>query len=224
MYRAVTPALALLFLLPGVTPAAAQAVEEVPVIGGPCEGCEAVFLGMPDSIGGSTRLAPLDEPGEPMVIDGTVYDAGGRPVLGVIVYAYHTNAAGIYEPAPGARGWVRRHGHLRGWARTDARGRYRFITIRPGPYPGRNAAEHVHMHVIEPGCCTYWIHSLHFDDDPLLTDEERRDAPNARGGDNLASPEREANGVWHVRRDIVLGRGVPDYRRHDHDHGSGSGT
>ncbi len=189
-----------------------QAVARVPIIGLPCEGCEAVFEGLPANPGSVSRIAPPGEPGEALRIEGTVYDAAGRPARGVIVYAYHTDARGIYPPDERFRGKAAyRHGRLRGWATTDSLGRYRFETIRPGPYPGRDDAAHVHMHVIEPGCCTYYIASIRFTDDPLLTPESRAESVEGRGGSGLVKPEPGPGGVTVVRRDIYLGRGVPDY-------------
>lgn len=193
----------------GTVSAAAQ-VQEVPVIGLPCEGCEAVFVGMPDELSHRSRLAPETEPGEPMVIRGTVYAADGSPAEGVIVYAYHTDATGEYPPAEEYTGWARRHGRLRGWAVTDGQGRYRFDTIRPASYPNQQTAAHVHMHIIEPDCCTYYISSIRFLDDPLLPDDAREQASEARGGSGLVDLVRE-DGVWIVERDIRLGHGVPDY-------------
>jgi protocatechuate 3,4-dioxygenase beta subunit len=53
-----------------------------------------------------------------MMIRGTVYDRGGDPVPGVIIYAYHTDAEGIYPSAENLRGTeASRHGRFRGWAR-----------------------------------------------------------------------------------------------------------
>jgi hypothetical protein len=52
------------------------------------------------------------------VSDGVVRNSRGAPTANVIVYAYHTNAEGIY---PTARN---RHGKLKAWALTDAQGRY----------------------------------------------------------------------------------------------------
>src|SRR5262245_52367595 len=106
-----------------------------PVLGGPCEGCEWVFDDLPASLASIARIAPKGEPGAPMTFEGVV-SSRGKPVAGVIVYAYHTNAAGLYPPAGN------RHGTLRGWARTGADGRYRFDTIRPTAYPGREVPEH----------------------------------------------------------------------------------
>lgn len=204
-------------VLAGAERSCAQAgrppVRPEPIIGGPCEGCEAVFQGLPVELLSAARIAPEGEPGEPMRIEGTVSDRSGRPVAGVIVYAYQTDAAGVYPPEKRFAGQAAfRHGRLRAWARTDESGRYRFETIRPASYPGRTIPAHVHMHVIEPGCCTYYIDSIKFVDDPLLTQEERA-SEEGRGGSGLVDPTVDAEGAWNVRRDIHLGRGVPGYPR-----------
>lgn len=182
-----------------------------PIIGLPCEGCEAVFQGLPETLTSQARIAPEGEPGEPMVIEGTILDADGRPVSGVIVYAYHTDARGVYPRDGRLSGAAMRHGRLRGWAETDQDGRYVFNTIRPASYPSRDTPAHVHMHVIEPGCCTYYIDAIHFADDPLLMRRERREMAEGRGGSGLVHPQRDTSGVWHATRDIVLGEGVPGY-------------
>jgi len=178
----------------------AIAAPREPVIGGPCEGCEWVFDDQPGTLRSHARIAPANEPGVPMVIEGTVTTMGGAAARSVIVYAYHTDQTGIYPRA------ANRHGTLRGWAITDAEGRYRFDTIRPGAYPSRNVPEHVHMHVIESGIGTYFIQNLEFQDDPLNSTRTREN----RGGNGFVLPVRR-DGVWQARRDIVLGRNIPDY-------------
>ncbi|UCF68791.1 MAG: hypothetical protein JSV80_05745, partial [Acidobacteriota bacterium] len=148
-------------------------------------------------------------------IEGIVFDDNGRPATGVIVYAYHTDAGGVYPRDEDLRGHAAyRHGRLRGWVQTDERGRYRFETIRPASYPNSTIPAHVHMHIIEVGCCTYYIDSVKFDDDPLLSPVERKQLATGRGGSGLVAPRRDANGVWIVRRDIRLGEGVPGYFEH----------
>lgn len=176
-----------------------------PVIGGPCEGCENVFVGMPDRIPHRARIASEHEPGQPMVIEGVVTSPDGDPVPGVIVYAYHTDQHGVYPDGE------TRHGSLRGWARSDDQGRYTFDTIRPASYPNSTVSQHVHMHVVEPGRVTYYITNLEFDDDPLLTERRRAYLERGRGGSGLTHPVRDQDGVWHVRRDIILGKNVPGY-------------
>lgn len=197
--------LACLVLLLMTAQCSRAAEPREPVLGGPCEGCEHVFEGMPPQLASQARIAPAEERGEPLVIEGTVTTAGGAPAAGIVVYAYHTDAAGVYPRSTTA------HGRLRGWARTDSSGHYRFDTIRPGAYPSRDNPQHVHMHVLEPRKGTYYIDDLIFDDDPLLTKEHRENMQRGRGGKGLAHPEKDAQGVWHVRRDINLGSNIPGY-------------
>ena len=146
----------------------AEAQERI--VGLPCEGCEAVFVGLPRDIPSVARIAPEGEAGERLLIEGTVRDTSAQPVAGVIIYAYHTDRTGIYPKDEALKGTAAyRHGRLRGWVRSDSAGRYRFETIRPGGYPGSSAPEHIHMHVIEPGRCTYYVADIMFDDDPRLS-------------------------------------------------------
>lgn len=188
------------------------AIAHEPVVGLPCENCEAVFVGLPASIPSRARIAPVGEPGEPMVITGRVVGEDGKPRADVIVYGYHTDARGIYRAPTVSLGlWPDRQGVLRGWARTDAQGQYSFETIRPASYPNRTIPAHVHMHVIEPGCATYYIDEILFTDDPLLT-AAKRSGKEGRGGSGITTPTRTGGGnTWRVVRDISLGRAVPGY-------------
>jgi len=201
--------MSLVLLLAVATTASAQGARE-PVVGLPCEGCEAVFEGMPTRLESRARIAPKSEPGAPMIVVGRVLDANGRPRSGIVVYAYQTNREGIYPEAPaGGNREARRHGALRAWAKTGASGRYAFDTIRPGSYPGMDIPEHIHLHVIEPGCSTYYIDDIMFSDDPKLTPAQI--SGTGRGGNGIATPARR-DGVWYVTRDIHLGRNIPGYR------------
>jgi hypothetical protein len=53
--------------------------------------------------------------------------------------------------------------------------------------------------------------SIHFEDDPLLSAEERDRVDEGRGGSGLVRPVRDKKDTWLVRRDIRLGVGVPGY-------------
>lgn len=180
-----------------------QAKRE-PVIGS-CDGCEAVFEGLPSQLESTGRIAPVGERGVPLRITGVVRDRQGRPAAGIIVYAYQTDAGGLY-PAANTR-----HGRLRGWVKSDASGQYRFDTIRPGGYPNTDIPQHVHMHVIEPGRATYYIDEIVFADDPRLTPTARKQAGTGRGGEAVVTPTRDRDGTLLVTRDIVLGLNVPGY-------------
>lgn len=110
-----------------------------------CEWCGAADA--PANPSSRIVIPPPGEPGHPLVISGTVYKEDGRtPAEGVTIYAYHTNAAGIYpKRTPDNKRPQWRHGYLRGWIRTAADGNYEFRTIRPAAYPGRTEPAHIHL-------------------------------------------------------------------------------
>ena len=200
----------LVVLLVAATAAAQTRRERV--VGGPCEDCAAVFVGLPEWIAAKARIGPEGERGEPLQLRGRVLDPKGAPVAGVIVYAYQTDSAGLYPPdAALTDSSAGPHGKLRGWARSGERGEYAFDTIRPGPYPDRSDPQHIHMHVLEPGRCTYYIGNVEFTDDPRLTSELRERAELRRGGFGVTTPVRDARGVWQAERDIHLGQSIPGY-------------
>ena len=181
------------------------------VVGGPCDGCEGIYEGMPSQLSWETTIAADSEPGERLEISGLLLRPDGKtPAPDVILYVYHTDARGYYSPAPDATGLTRRHGHLRGWMKTNALGQYTFRTIKPTPYPNRNIPAHIHPIVKEPDKHEYYIDEYRFDDDPLLTAEERSRAEN-RGGSGIIHLAKSSTGLLVGRRDIVLGRNIPNY-------------
>jgi protocatechuate 3,4-dioxygenase beta subunit len=181
-------------------------------VGGYCEGCEAIYEGMPAQLNWETRIAPATESGEPLEASGVIYQPDGKtPAPGIILYAYHTDANGIYPRAPNATGEARRHGRLRGWIKTNAGGEYKFNTIRPASYPGRNIPAHIHLILKEPDKNEYYIDDFEFDDDPLLTAQERARRRKG-GGSGVVRLTKNSGGVWLARRDITLGLNVQNYR------------
>jgi len=98
-------------------------------VGGPCEGCEAIFESpIPfKQLKSFDTLPDFNEPGPKMEISGTVYQRDGKiPAKDIVIYVYHTDQTGHYTPGPNARGWEKRNGRIRGWMKTDKNGFYRF--------------------------------------------------------------------------------------------------
>jgi len=170
---------------------------------GPCEGCDLALVGPLEHAPTSARLAPRTLRGERLRIEGRVLDDHGRPVEGAIVYAHQTDASGRYPQPPWLLRSLRPHGSLRAWARSDAKGRYAFDTVRPGSYPDRAEPQHVHQYLIEPGHCSYYVDDLVFDDDPLMAGRDRSEAGSARGGSGITHPRWDGE-TWWVRRDLQL--------------------
>lgn len=112
-----------------------------------------------------TVMVLPEEPGEPLVVSGTVRDAAGRPLADALVYAFQTDANGIYSP----RG--EDAARLFCYARTDRDGRFGFRTIRPGHYPDEDepVEAHIHFEVTSPAG-TVTLARLGFADDPFWKD------------------------------------------------------
>ncbi|MBD3291266.1 intradiol ring-cleavage dioxygenase [candidate division KSB1 bacterium] len=189
----------------------AQTDQSRELVGGPCEGCEAVFEY------GDERLAPVDtlidfhEPGPKLKVTGTVYENDGQtPAEDVVLYIYHTNQEGIYPTRGDEKGWARRHGYIRGWVKTDSTGEYAFYTLKPGTYPSRSAPAHIHITVLEPDGKYYWLHSYLFANDPLLSKSDR-ETNSGRGGGKRILDLNEKNGILVGTRDIILGKNIPGY-------------
>jgi protocatechuate 3,4-dioxygenase beta subunit len=203
--------LAFLVLLMINTSACTQSNQKADrIVGSSCEDCDLMFDGMPKNISWQTTIAGPDEPGEPMIIRGVIYKSDGKTVApGVILYVYHTDNKGLYSPAP-KQTTAKRHGHLRGWVKTDELGRYELKTIRPASYPNSRNPQHIHPIVKEPGTSLYWIDEFLFADDPVLTEGEKSHQQK-RGGSGIISLSKNEKGIWIGTRDIILGMNIPNY-------------
>jgi len=107
-------------------------------------------------------------------VSGRVIDENGRPVPSTLVEVWQANAAGRY------RHQNDRHDapldpNFSGCGRviTDADGRYRFVTIRPGAYPWRNhhnawRPAHIHFSLFGRAFATRLVTQMYFPGDPLL--------------------------------------------------------
>ncbi len=117
--------------------------------------------------------------GERIVVAGRVLDGYRAPVPDALIELWQANAAGRYnhpdDPQtdkpldPGFRGYGR--------SATDADGNFRFVTIRPGPVPGRGntlQAPHLNLAIFGRGLLKQLFTRVYFADaaenaaDPLL--------------------------------------------------------
>ncbi|MCB0662576.1 MAG: hypothetical protein KDC24_07545 [Saprospiraceae bacterium] len=156
----------------------------------------------PEDIGYTTTIAPFGEPGTPLELSGTVYlEDGITPASDVIIYAYHTNAKGLYAKKGDETGNGLRHGYLRGWVKTNEQGQYKFRTIKPAPYPTREEPAHIHMTLKAPGYPEYWIQSTLFKGDPLISPE---DYDILETNPHIIEFTKGEDGILRGKRDIII--------------------
>jgi protocatechuate 3,4-dioxygenase alpha subunit len=107
--------------------------------------------------------------GEAIEIGGVVRQENGDPLENLVVEIWQADAAGIYRHPADPR-HAQADADFLGWGRaaTDAKGEFRFTTIRPGAPPGR--APHVNVLVMFSGLMRILNTTLFFSDaaDPVL--------------------------------------------------------
>lgn len=151
--------------------------------------------------------------GQVIHVTGRVLNQHGEPVSGARIELWQANTFGRYDhpsdpnPAPldpDFQGY--------GEQLTDADGRYRFITIKPGPYPaeeGRIRTPHIHFDVM--GHTDRRVTQLFFAGEPL-NDQDRifQQVPRNREAllvKLLPAPADEDPTDRLIQWDIVLPRG-----------------
>jgi len=181
------------------------------LVGGGCEGCEALFEYGKKQLTWVDTLPDFHEPGPKLEVSGTIYKRDGKtPAKDVILYVYHTDQNGEYSLKGNETGWGTKHGYIRGWIKTNADGKYKFYTLRPAAYPGGGNPAHIHPIVKEPDIQEYWIDEYLFDDDPILTDKARK-SQRGRGGIGILKVKTDKTRMFLAERDIILGLNVPGY-------------
>jgi protocatechuate 3,4-dioxygenase, alpha subunit len=151
--------------------------------------------------------------GERIVIEGRVLDGDGAPVPDAVVEIWQANAAGRYAHPEDQQTDKPLDPNFRGFGRspTDAEGRFRFTTVKPGPVPGRGnslQAPHINVLLLSRGLLIHLHTRIYFDGepanaaDPLLSSIED---PKVRGT-LLARREgsSQSGSPAHYRFDIVM--------------------
>ena len=112
--------------------------------------------------------------GERIVVEGRVLEADGRPVPDTLVEVWQAKAAGRYRH-DGDRHPAPLDPNFSGAGRcvTDAQGRWRFVTVKPGAYPWKNhdnawRPAHIHFSVFGRAFTQRLITQMYFPGDPLF--------------------------------------------------------
>ena len=138
---------------------------------GPVFGHDVLGAGPQDDLTKQHAGEPL---GERIIVSGRVLDENGAPVPHTLVEVWQCNAAGRYLHV-NDRHDAPLDPNFSGCGRmlTDAEGRYRFVTIKPGAYPWRNhynawRPAHIHFSLFGRAFLTRLVTQMYFPGDPLL--------------------------------------------------------
>jgi protocatechuate 3,4-dioxygenase, beta subunit len=162
--------------------------------GAPCGSCIA-----PADLSWKTVVTSAEEPGEPLIISGTIRQANGKPATGVVLFIYHTDATGYYNEKDDAS-----DPRLKAWMKTGPDGRYEFRTIKPAPYPHRTTPAHIHAHVYGPDYSERSIDDYWFEGDPFINAKELARMKEMGATPAVVALKRDGDGVLRGARDIRL--------------------
>ena len=181
------------------------------LVGGGCDGCELMYIDIPTNISSVDTSAGWAAKGQKLLVTGTVFKHDGKtPVPNVIIYYWQTDHNGYYLPKQGLNEKAKRHGHIRGWIKSDEHGKFSIYTIRPAPYPNENIPAHIHTSIKEPNIDNeYYLDEFVFDDDRLLTGAKRKALEN-RGGSGILRVLISGD-LQIAEHNIILGLNIPNY-------------
>ncbi len=121
-----------------------------------------------------TRQHEGEPLGERITVSGRVLDDNGRSVPNTLIELWQCNAAGRYRHRIDQhRAPLDPNFSGAGRTMTDGEGNYRFVTIKPGPYPWENHPNawrpaHIHFSLYGTAFATRLVTQMYFPGDPLF--------------------------------------------------------
>lgn len=181
------------------------------IVGGGCEGCELMYVGMPKEIFPEHTSIGWTESEQKLIVTGKVFQPDGKtPAPGVVVYYWHTDDKGLYSSDSQTPEKAKIHGKLRGWVKSDENGYYKIQTSRPAAYPDQDIPQHIHLSIKEPGIKNEYFADFFFDDDPLYLQHKKRYGKIDRAGTELLRVVVDGN-IQVAEHNIILGLNIPNY-------------
>ena len=148
--------------------------------------------------------------GERIVIEGRVLDGDGMPVPDALIELWQANAAGRYAQPDDQQTEKPLDPRFRGFGRcaTDAEGRFRVTTIRPGPVPGRGnslQAPHINVVFFSRGLLKHLHTRIYFEGEPAnATDPLLSSIEDAAVRGTLLARREGSGSPAHYRFDIIM--------------------
>ncbi len=181
------------------------------IVGGGCEGCELMYVGMPKVILSESSTIGWTDGNQKLILRGKIFQIDGiTPAQNVIVYYWHTDEQGLYSSDNQTPEKAGRHGKLRGWVKSDERGNYTIKTSRPAAYPNENIPQHIHLSIKEPNIANEYYADLYFDDDALYLGHKKKYGKADRTGTEILRILLDGK-IQIAEHNIVLGLNIPDY-------------
>ncbi|WP_337867123.1 hypothetical protein [Ignavibacterium sp.] len=181
------------------------------LVGGGCEGCELMYVGMPAEIESEHTSLGWTEGKQKLILTGKVFQLDGKtPASDVIIYYWHADDNGLYSPNGETPIEAKEHGKLRGLIKSDKDGNYTIKTSRPSAYPNDNIPQHIHLSIKEPDIPNEYYADLYFDDDPLYLKHKKKYGKLDRAGTEILRVVLDGN-IQIAEHNIVLGLNIPNY-------------
>lgn len=181
------------------------------IVGGGCEGCELMYVGMPEEILSEHTSIGWIEGEQKLILTGKVFQLDGKtPAPNIIIYYWHTDDNGLYSSNNQTPEQAKEHGKLRGWVKSDKNGNYKIKTSRPAAYPNQDIPQHIHLSIKEPDINNEYYADLYFDDDPLYLNHKKKYGNLDRAGTELLRVVLDGN-IQIAEHNIVLGLNIPNY-------------
>ena len=116
----------------------------------------------------SGLVVPEGSPGA-VSVGGRALDGSGEPVTDAMLELWQADAEGRFPPEapPPWTGFAR--------ALTDARGHYRFVTVKPGPVPGPGGvlqAPHIAVSIFARGLLQRLVTRIYFSDEEAANEAD----------------------------------------------------
>jgi protocatechuate 3,4-dioxygenase, alpha subunit len=114
-------------------------------------------------------MVPESSPGA-LVLTGRITDGSGQPVTDAMLEFWQADPDGGFPTGPGKGQWT---GFTR--ALTDGEGRYRLVTLKPGPVAdgdGRPQAPHIDVSIFARGLLQRLVTRAYFSDEEVLNETD----------------------------------------------------
>jgi len=196
----------------GNTDNGSDLLQKKSVVGGGCDGCELMYVGMPERISSTDTSRGWDKKGQQLLVTGTIFQLGGKiPAPNTLLYYWQTDTEGYYARDTKTHPKAKVHGRIRGWVKTDENGKYSIYTVRPAPYPNGDLPAHIHISIREPDVENeYFTDDIVFDDDRLLIPYLKKYPSENRGGSGIVRILVKDD-LQVAEHDIILGLNIPNY-------------